>query len=301
MRALAALAVLASTAAAGPARADADSLLDHLGPREIAVGEAGRAGAIGALAVSLNPAGLPLTRELVFEGGYGYRLSDSASLVSVSACDSTNAMPGCFFYQYVNASPELDGVDHKRHAHTAGISLSRALGDRFLLGSTAKYFSAGSDLMDEPDASGFNWDAGLTVRLTDIVNVAAVGYNLWGKRSPQYPRAASGGVLLRPWGPLAVNFDAVWNLDAEGSTGRYGGGLEYFLTGGSGQVGYPLRAGVVHDVAGSNTYLSAGLGLATMKLGLDVGARRQVRGGDELQLIASLRVFGPRQESGGLE
>src|SRR5688500_11158269 len=59
-------------------RAEAESLDDMLGPREIAVGEAMRGGATGASAIGLNPAGLPLNRELVFEGGYGYRASDSA-------------------------------------------------------------------------------------------------------------------------------------------------------------------------------------------------------------------------------
>src|SRR5678809_1533055 len=49
---------------------------DALGPREVAVGEALRANATGASAIGMNPAGLPLNRELVFEGGYGYRLSD---------------------------------------------------------------------------------------------------------------------------------------------------------------------------------------------------------------------------------
>src|SRR5262245_12463193 len=80
------------------AHADSDGMLDALGPREIALGDATRGGATGASARS-NPAGLPLTSELVFEGGYGYRGIDSTSVVSVSACDSTNAAPGCFYYE----------------------------------------------------------------------------------------------------------------------------------------------------------------------------------------------------------
>src|SRR4029078_2609289 len=90
----------------GTAHADGDSLVDSLGPREVAGGEALRGSATGATAIGMNPAGLPLNRELVFEGGYGYRLSDSASLLGVSACDSTSAMPGCFYYQYSRSSAE---------------------------------------------------------------------------------------------------------------------------------------------------------------------------------------------------
>ena len=74
MRLLTASAVLLF-AALGSAHAEGDALVDMLGPREIAVGEAMRGGATGSSAIGLNPAGLPLNRELVFEGGYGYRAS----------------------------------------------------------------------------------------------------------------------------------------------------------------------------------------------------------------------------------
>jgi len=303
MRALAGLLVASAAVvtAGGAARADADALVDHLGPREIAVGESRRASAIGAQAVSLNPAGLPLTRELVFEGGYGYRLSDSASLVGVSACDSTNAMPGCFFYQYVTASPEIDGMESHRRSHTAGLTLSRSLGDRVILGTAVRYFDYESDVMDEEDASGINWDIGGIARLTDKINLGVVGYNVYGAESVQYPRAIGAGAQLQLLAPLSVSVDGVWNLDTDGSTGRYGGGLEWFFSGSSGQAGYPIRAGAVHDVATETTYVTAGLGLQTMKLGFDVGGRMQVDGeGDEKLIIASLRVFGPRAETGGM-
>src|SRR5678816_4066742 len=105
------LGVLCVAALVGGANAGADSLNDLLGPREIAVGEALRGGATGAAGADLNPSGLALNRELVFEGGYGYRAADSASLIGVSACDSTNALPGCFFYGYAGSNPELGGME----------------------------------------------------------------------------------------------------------------------------------------------------------------------------------------------
>src|SRR6187551_788766 len=106
------------TSLIGTAHADGDSLVDSLGPREVAVGEAMRGGATGASAIGMNPAGLPLTHELVFEGGFGYRAADSASLVGVSACDSTVAAPGCFYYSYAGSDPELSGgVTMHRRTH----------------------------------------------------------------------------------------------------------------------------------------------------------------------------------------
>jgi hypothetical protein len=123
-----------------PGAAAAESLDDKLGPREIAVGEAMRGGATGASAIGLNPAGLPLNRELVFEGGYGYRASDSASLIAVSACDSTNLMPGCFFYDYSSSSPEIDGMSGSRRTHVGGMALARQFVPRVMVGATTKYY-----------------------------------------------------------------------------------------------------------------------------------------------------------------
>jgi len=289
MRLPATLAAVFVLGAGSTARADADSLVDHLGARELGTGEAGRAAAIGALATRLNPAGL-MTNELVFDGGFGYRASDSANVAALAACDSTNAVPGCFYYTYVG-SDGMDGEGHMR-AHTGGITLSRPVSPRVMFGSGVKYYDVELDGMDQ--GSGVNWDIGTTVRLTDTLNIAAVGYNLWGAESVQFPRAIAGGLMMHPVPQLTAIFDAVWTLDADAdtSTGRYGGGLEYFATGK--QTGYPLRAGFVHDVGLDDTYVTAGLGVATLKLGLDVGGRMAVRGDDDYAITASLRVFGPR-------
>lgn len=288
------LGTLGVLAVAAPVRADAGLLGDALGPRELAVGEARRAEATGAAAVSLNPAGLPLTRELVFEGSYGYRPFDKASLVGVSACDSTNAAPGCFYYHYAGSTPELDGMSAHRRTHVGGITLARAISPRVHVGIGAKYVNAKGAAMDgSEDRSGFNWDIGAVLRLTDTINVAAVGYNLQGTNNIDIARTIGTGVMMRLSPQLGAGFDAVWNLDTDGKTGRYGGGAEYFVTSSDGSNGYPLRLGAVHDVA-AGTFVTGGLGISTVKYAIDVGARRQVRDGDELQIIAALRVFGPR-------
>src|SRR5262245_56152571 len=179
----------------GSAYAEGDALVDTLGPREIAVGEAMRGAATGATAIGLNPAGLPLNRELVFEGGYGYRLADQASLIGVSGCDSTNAVPGCFYYQYAASSPELSGMTMSRRTHLAGMSLAYPITPRVFFGSSVKYFNFDSDVASEMKASGFNWDVGTTFRISDLVNAGVAGYNLWGADSPEFPRAVGGGVL----------------------------------------------------------------------------------------------------------
>lgn len=289
--------VLAITGLLGSAHAEPDSLDDLLGPREIAVGEAMRAGATGATAITLNPSGLPLNRELVFEGGYGYRASDSASLIGISACDSTNALPGCFFYDYAGSNPELGGETMSRTTHIVGSSLSKQIGSRVILGQTTKYFRFDSNVMTEKKASGFSFDLGATIRIADEINLGISGQNLWGTEdSDQFPRAIGGGVLARPIPILALSFDSRWKTDGGGA--RYGGGAELFIRGG--QMGYPIRVGALRDNDLESTYVSGGIGVAHMKWGIDIGARREVKGGDETIVLASLRYYGPRMPAPGV-
>ena len=155
--------------------------------------------------------------------------------------------------------------------------------------------------MDEVDSSGFTFDTGLTARVSDMITLGAAGYNLWGKESENFPRGVGGGAVVHPMRQMTLSFDGLWDLDGEDSAGRYGGGAEYFVSTRRGQLGVPLRAGGVYDtVGGGATYATFGLGLSTMKMAFDIGAQRQVRGGDELLVTASLRFYGPRIEAGAL-
>lgn len=292
--------VLVATCLLGGAVAHADSLDDQMGPREIAVGEAMRGGATGATAIGLNPAGLPLNRELVFEGGYGYRASDAASLINVSACDSTTEMPGCFFYDYAGSSPELGGMTGTRRTHLAGFTASRMLVPRVLIGAAAKYHDFNTDMSNEKSSSGFSFDLGATLRLSQQLGFGISGQNLFGAHDDtQFPRALGGGVMARPTQLLSVGFDMRWRLDGMEQKARYGGGAELFLK--SGQNAYPLRAGAIHDANGDATYVSGGIGMATMKWSVDIAGRRQVKNGDETLILASLRFYGPREPMPALE
>jgi hypothetical protein len=279
-----------------PAVADT-ALSDYFGPRELSVGESARAEATGARAITLNPAGLALTRQLVFEGSYGFRPEDSASSLAVSACDSTNAMPGCYYYRYFSAEPTIGASEFSRRAHEFGVSLSRALSEQLALGITSKYFDYNSDMLGEEDADGFNLDAGLVFKPSSAVSLGAVGYNLVGADSPQYPRALGGGMVIRPVPALGISADAVWNLELpdDQTAGRYGGGIEYFYRNASKLAGYPLRAGAVFDNPTDSTWITAGVGFTNPKMAIDIGARKQVDGGDELLVLAGLRLFGPTQ------
>jgi hypothetical protein len=294
---LAGAVVLLVVAFAPSARADASSLFEGLGPRVLAGGEARRGAAQGAAATTMNPAGLSLTRDLVFEGAFGYRPGDGANLVAISACDSTVVIPGCFYYHYLSADPTVSGTSFRRTGHEFGFSLSRHVGSRLILGTTSKYFDYESELADEGETDGFSFDVGVLAILSEGLKVGVVGYNVLGDDSPHYPAATGAGVALRLTPELLLSADGLWNLDLDDdqTTGRYGAGAEYFLTSGDRQSAFPVRIGGLHDATVEGTYVTGGLGYRTARLGLDVGAKKQVSGGDELMIQASLRLFAPTQ------
>jgi hypothetical protein len=262
-----------------------------VGPRALSLGEALRAAAVGSLAIELNPAGLAMSKTYVLEATYGYRGVDSANIVSVSACDSmTPRVAGCFFYNYVGASP--GGGVGDLHMHEAGMTLAMPISDRIFLGWTTRYVDYHQDGASDDDRdNAIMGDGGLIIRLTDMLSVGVSAINLVGSDEAMFPRTVGTGLNLSPLPQLNIAADARW--DTVDGSGRYGGGVEYFFTGGDGQQGYPLRIGYVYDDADGASYITGGLGLMSPKVAIDVGARRQVDGGDELLVQIGLRIFVP--------
>lgn len=287
--------------AGAPARADSND--DFLTPREVAVGEAMRASATGQIGADVNPSGIALNREVAFEGGYGYRNTDSASLISASACDSTTTLPGCFFYHYAGTSPStLQNIDVHTTTHVGGLALSHLLLPRVSFGTTVKYFHFSSDVPTRNDASGWAFDFGATLRLTNMINLGASAENMWTTNdTPEFPRTVGGGVYARPISMLALSFDMRWRLAGNDQAARYGGGAQLFLPMSGGQGGLPISFGALHDNSLAATYISGGLGYATSSWAIDVAGRHAVSGPKDNMIIASLRVFGPRMSAIGVD
>ena len=187
-----------------------------------------------------------------------------------------------------------------RSTHVGGSSLAYPISPRVLFGSTAKYYRHASDVMGEPSGSGFAFDLGTTIRASEQLSIGLAGYNLiGGTDSPEFKRALGGGVLARPVEILALSFDARWKLVDGDHSARYGGGAELFLRTSNGQTGFPIRLGALHDSGLGATYLSGGVGLAGMKYGFDVAARRAISGAADTMVIASMRIYGPRMRANG--
>lgn len=281
-------------AAAGKASAQADSLNDNLGPRQVALGEALRAAAVGSAATTTNPAGVALTRAYVIEGSFGLRPDDDARAVNASVCDSVTSarVAACLYYDYFSSSPEGGA----RRVHELGLTTAVPLGDHLILGVSHKYRDyeeSGVEAMPEDHStSGYGMDSGMIVRLTSTFNVAAVGYNLIGHDEDQFPMGVGTGLAFFATPTFMLAADARWNLETD--DGRWGAGIEYFLTTSGGQQGFPLRGGYVYDELNGASYVTAGLGYITPRIAVDVGGRKQVsKEGDETLVQFGLRLFLP--------
>lgn len=317
----------------GLAAGRADAVEDLYTARSQAVGEAFRADAAGAIGPLLNPSGMALTKAYTIEAIYGFDVRTLGNNVHLSIADSTTSRVAAgIYYNFIYASPRFGtratatvpaivdaGANHT--GSETGLALALALGDWFHFGVTLKYlhFSTTAsnpyyDSVKNPTvpqtlvfdtttqaatASGFTMDAGITIKLGDRFNLAAVGYNLVPLRSFDAPIALGLGIAIKPAASVAIPFDCVINFDKyqkivdpvtgnaqNTTTVRLGGGIEW-LAGGK----VPLRLGAVWDNGAPATYLTAGLGYVSTSFGIDLTARQQLTGGNDTRLLLGLRVF----------
>jgi hypothetical protein len=296
---------------------------DMVGVRSLGMGEAVRATATGAEAPIFNPAGMSLVKQYVIEGMYGFSVEDLGHHVHVSVVDSiTSRVAASLFYTFIYTEPQLTlhwaggllkNATETRTGHAAGLSLSMALGDHFMLGLTTKYLHfdttvplpAGTqpNQLTLDTVNGVTFDVGLIVRVGDKFNIAAIGYNLWDHGSRESPLSLGIGLAYVPLPVLSINFDTVVNftgyqelhvnpkdpskvtLDSRVTT-RLGPGLQWVI---SNKV--PVRAGYIYDYGLSAHYLTMGLGYLSQQFGIDLGYRVKVAGGLENFLMLGVRLF----------
>ncbi len=317
---VASFAVLAVMATARRASAQAD----FVGTRALGMGEALRANAAGGAGPLLNPAGMSLSKGYVIEGGYGFRIEDLGHHAYISVVDSVTArIAAGLFYEYIHSSPQLgfnwaggqvQNAKLTRDGHVAGLSLSMALADRFLIGATLKYLHVDTTAplpegtvpteLGLDHVNGVTFDVGLLIKAHPKFNIAAVGYNLWDHGSRETATSLGLGLAFIPIPQLSIDFDALINFTGYKTanytddsktvvkdfsfkaTARIGPGAEWLI---AGKV--PLRLGVLYDTGLSSTYLTAGLGYFGQTWAIDLSYRGKVSGGIENFLMLGVRIF----------
>lgn len=284
----------------------AQATLDLVGTRSIGMGGGLRASASGESAVLLNPAGLVLTKAYVLTALYQFRVSDSAHLVNVSVVDSLTTMIAAgVFYSYSHAEPSrhiaaTSGGLNPFHlaetvqTHEAGLALAYNLSDFLLLGLNIRYVNIE---VEQPEGTPDGWirdtthtasmDVGAIVRPWQGLHIAVVGHNLIPIEGLEFPMQLGLGLAYQFGTYLLAEFDTVLDFSTdETAAASFHGGLEAFI-----KNAVALRGGVAYDMLQEATYVTAGLGFVTRKLGLDFGMRQMVDAGAETLVAFSLRLF----------
>jgi hypothetical protein len=271
--------LLGSLLAPGTARAGDP---DALPPRVLGMGGALRAAATGDAGPLLNPSGISLLRSYALEASYEHVAPSAGHVGHVSVVDSTSAfnVGGALYYTYATAAPEAAPAPSR---HEGGLSLSLPLGERIMLGGTAKYVRArrdGSGLtpaLPDEHTSGITFDAGLTVRPVPSVSLGVVGYSLRDMKLPEAPLSLGWGIGFTPIPELLVAFDGVVDFttydDQRGNALSLMGGGEYAFAN-----RLAVRAGGGYDGLRKNGYGSLGFSFLSELGAIDLAARRDVSG-----------------------
>src|SRR5262249_52995491 len=150
-------------------------------------------------------------RQYVIEGMYGIDIETVGHHANVSVVDSiTSRVAAGLFYTFIYETPKIgfnwagglvESEQITRTGHAAGLSLSIPLGERFMIGATAKYLHFDTtaplptiggvapvpDHLTLDTVNGVTFDIGMIVRLGERFNVALIGYNLWDHGSRESP------------------------------------------------------------------------------------------------------------------
>jgi opacity protein-like surface antigen len=270
--------------------------------RSAAFGGAMRAAGNGTTAPFLNPANMALTRiyhieamaQITPEVGrqvYGGAIVDSTT----SALAGGVAVSGGF----LEPSWIDDGID--RSWMDLRIALAYPITQNFLVGLGGRYLKvteegngpftnskASGGLVDDEGTGRFalsnlpTFDAGVTLRLADMVYVGLSGQNLTFAGTGLMPTTLGGGVAVGTQ-DFTIEADGVADFHsyAEASARVMAGG-EYLLV-----DHVPLRLGYRFDQGANSHQLSGGVGYTSREFSIEASVRRTLVGPD-----ATVIVFG---------
>jgi hypothetical protein len=275
------IALLAAALATGAAAAEPPPLgiPDLTGPRALAL-SAGVGIAGGNDAIFENPAALAARRRYSVEASFFTDQRDAGTMsqfLGASVVDSVSA-PVTAGLAYERATK---GVYNGNLFHVA---LAGPLAEGFLLGVSGTFYS-----VDGPDpVSAASVDAGLFWQVARYLSLGAAGHNLVPAGNDQVaPMSVAAGFAAGSDQSLQLTAEWSADLDRAGATRhRWAGGLEYLLA-----RMVPLRAGWAKDELLDTQWWSAGAGIVTRSVALDLGYRQSLDAPSAKTLAVSLRFF----------
>jgi hypothetical protein len=192
-----------------------------------------------------------------------------------------------------------DSEGLRRKATDARLVLAFPLSERLLVGASGKYLKLRQDglgplgtsfasggLANESIVENFTFDAGLSIRPTNLVSIGLVGTNLTNPGDGFRPLGLSGGLGIgkREFsveGDVAADFTTF-----QKTTFRYMAGAEFLAA-----ASYPLRIGYRFDQPLKNHALSGGLGYIDQQFSVEVSVRHSVSGDRSTAVFLGLQLF----------
>ncbi len=297
----AAIAVLCLSAAA---RADMSAyLLDTMpGTRSVAMGGAFRAVATSNDALVLNPAGLAASQHYEVDGFFGYAFGAPATYWNASIVDATT-IPLAVGVDYTHlasgTSPDRFGGNNLR------VGLAYPISDQLFVGITGNWLdfdptaASGSVPSSGPYASAvtgagyransITGDVGLIYKPTDIVSIAAVGYNLVNVNNDFLaPLEGALAVAVGTDTTFRVAGDVVANFSQPSLVLDYHLGGEYLIA----QL-VAVRAGYMFDGIEKAHFGSVGVSVLVPGFAIDVSFLQQIPQWNDNAIIAGVKLFLP--------
>lgn len=261
--------------------------------RGLALGTGLRASSVSTSALAYSPGALSLGNLYHIEANLDYLAALNTVALGAAAVDSSTSKVGAGIAlrgflsgdegYSTDAGYDYDGLD----GHV-GIALS--LSDKFSIGVGARYIDLASE-RDDPDAperelaQGFTMDAGMRIMPVNGLQLDFAALNFIDLDSAFVPVTLATGVAISAAEALSIGADVLLDMSTfDDPQVTVGGGIEYL-----GGNAVPIRAGYSFDVVRELHAVSAGIGYTDQRVGVDVGLRQEVSGGDDTRVMASVR------------
>lgn len=266
--------------------------------RSAGVGGALRATGNGTTGMFQNPASMALTRVYHLEGIAQITPETERIMVGAVIVDSImNRQRLAGGLAVLGGILDPDGLDWSALDVRAGLACP--IGDRLFIGIGGRYAKLGKGSAEEaprvgggPDATtlslnSFTFDAGLTLKATDLLHIAVVGQNLGTTNVGTFPRMVGGGIGVATE-DFTLEVDALADLNSyEETTARFMGGGEVLVAN-----HVPLRLGYQFDQGANLHWLTAGVGYVGTDFAVEGALRRTLSSEQNASsIVLSLAYF----------
>ncbi len=278
-------------------------------PRAAALGGATRALGNGTTGVLQNPSAMVETRAYHIEALAQFAPEVGRQVYGGIIEDSmTSRLAGGI--SVLGGFLDPDGLD--RSFIDARLALAYPLADRFFVGIAGRYAKVTQEGLGTPLALGdskasgglkddsgrsafvnnFTFDAGVTVKATDAIHIAALGQNLTYPNNGILPTTFGGGIGYGT-SDLSLEVDGLADFNSYTSTSaRVMAGGEYLAA-----DHFPIRLGYRYDQGAKLHALSAGLGYIQNEFSVEASVRRTLSDPGATTVVIGLAYF---LESSGL-